>query len=107
MSDTPTALLLDLVEWVALRARPYSEVMAAWRTACPRLTVWEDACDAGYLVREWRKGYGETVAVTPPGHEFLRAHGRSPAASQATGGARAYSDGLSHRNQTRSSQGRP
>lgn len=97
MSDTPTALLLDLVEWVALRVRPYAEVMAAWRTSCPRLTVWEDALDAGYLVREWRKGHGETVAVTPHGHEFLRAHGRAPAVSPLPRGARAHANRLSHR----------
>lgn len=78
MTRTPSALLLDLVEWVALRPRPYREVMEAWCTSCPQLTVWEDARDAGYVLREWRKGKGESVTVTARGREFLREHGRTP-----------------------------
>lgn len=41
---------LELLEWVALRPRTYAETIDAWRSHCPRLTVWEDAVDAG-LVR--------------------------------------------------------
>ena len=48
--DAPRALVLDLVAFVAARPRPHAEVMEAWRTNCPRLTVWEDALEAG-LVR--------------------------------------------------------
>jgi D-3-phosphoglycerate dehydrogenase / 2-oxoglutarate reductase len=33
------ALVLDLIEWIGDGPRPYSEVMKAWRTSCPRLTV--------------------------------------------------------------------
>ena len=43
MKDVLDPPIRDLVEWVAKEPRPYSEVMAAWRTSCPRLTVWEDA----------------------------------------------------------------
>jgi hypothetical protein len=50
MSETLRPLILDLVAFVAERPRPYAEVLDAWRTSCPRLTVWEDAVDAG-LVR--------------------------------------------------------
>jgi hypothetical protein len=35
---------------VADRPRPQAEVMEAWRTNCPRLTVWEDAVEAGLVV---------------------------------------------------------
>ena len=48
MADTLTPLILDFLEWVAARPRPYAEVMDAWRTSCPRLTVWEDADMANY-----------------------------------------------------------
>jgi hypothetical protein len=64
MNETPSALVLDLVEWLAPRPRPYAEVMDAWRTSCPRLTVWEDAVDAGYVSREWHEGRGALVAIT-------------------------------------------
>ena len=40
MSDAVDALILDLLEWVGPHARPYAEVMEAWRTSCPRLPVW-------------------------------------------------------------------
>ena len=40
MSETVDALLCDMLTWLALSARPYDEVMEAWRTSCPRLPVW-------------------------------------------------------------------
>jgi hypothetical protein len=50
MSETLRPLILDLVAFVAERPRPYAEVLDAWRTSCPRLTVWEDAVEAGLVV---------------------------------------------------------
>jgi hypothetical protein len=73
MTGTADALVLDLVEWVAREPRPYSEVIAVWRTSCPRLTVWEDAVDSGYVARTG----GAMVVVTEDGKEWLRAHGRA------------------------------
>ena len=52
MSGTTDALVLDLVEWVAREPRLYSEVIETWRTSCPRLTIWEDAVDRGYVTRQ-------------------------------------------------------
>ncbi|MGH6976459.1 MAG: hypothetical protein ACREED_05465, partial [Stellaceae bacterium] len=43
------ALLVQLLAWVAARPRRYGETMEAWRTACPRLPVWEDAVEAGLV----------------------------------------------------------
>lgn len=73
---TPLALILDLVASVAAGPRPYGEMMEAWRTSCPRLTVWEDALDLGYVRREHRAGAGAVVTVTPAGLAFLQEHGR-------------------------------
>jgi len=39
MSETADALVLDLVEWVARQPRPYAEVIATWRTSCPRAAL--------------------------------------------------------------------
>lgn len=78
MSDALDPLILDLVEWVARQPRTYAEVMEAWRTSCPRLTVWEDAVDRGYLVRSGGgTGQGAVVAVTEQGYAFLLARGWS------------------------------
>ena len=58
MTGTTDALVLDLVEWVAREPRLYSEVIETWRTSCPRLTIWEDAVDRGYVARQPSTGRG-------------------------------------------------
>ena len=50
------ALILDLLGWLASGERTYEEVMDAWRTSCPRLTVWEDANDRGLIATELVNG---------------------------------------------------
>ncbi len=79
MKDTTDTLVLDLVEWVAARPRAYSEVMDAWRTSCPRLTIWEDTVDRGLVVREQTKNAGTIVKVTALGRDLLKEQGRLPA----------------------------
>ena len=70
-------LVLDLVEWIAGRPRAYDEVMEAWRTSCPRLTIWEDAVDAGFVSVVSDGGSDKTVSVTREGREFLKKSGRT------------------------------
>ena len=65
------ALVLDLVEWVARQPRSYADVMEAWRTSCPRLTIWEDALDFGFVVRVHDQDIGAMVNVTQAGRAFL------------------------------------
>jgi len=64
--DTLAPLICDLLEWLAREPRMYAEVMDGWRTSCPRLPVWEEATDKGYVVRR-----GRLVEVTPQGRSFL------------------------------------
>ena len=71
------SLVLDLVEWVAREPRPYTEVMSAWRTSCPRLQIWEDALLLGFVRREHWAGQGALVAATEAGREFLALEGRA------------------------------
>ena len=70
------ALVLDLVEWIAKGPRAYEDVMDVWRTSCPRLTVWEDAVDGGYLEQRRSEARGVEVVATPSGRAFLARHGR-------------------------------
>ena len=49
-------LILDLLEWLAKGERTYEDVMDAWRTSCPKLTVWEDANDRGLIATEQVNG---------------------------------------------------
>lgn len=51
MSETPDALICDLVEWLAAAPGARAEVVDAWRSSCPRLTVIEDAVDGGWITR--------------------------------------------------------
>ncbi len=76
MTDAADPLVLDFVEWIAREPRLTSEVIATWRTSCPRLTIWEDAADLGYVTREAIAGFGVVVMVTEDGERLLRAHGR-------------------------------
>ena len=74
---TPTSgrldpLIRDLVEWVAKEPRPYAQALEAWHTSCPRLTVWEDASDRGYVERRSIEGQGVFVVATEAGREFLQ-----------------------------------
>jgi hypothetical protein len=69
-------LVLDFVEWIAREPRVYSEVILTWKTSCPRLTIFEDATDLGYVTREAVAGSGVVVSVTEVGENFLRANGR-------------------------------
>ena len=52
MADVVDALILDLLEWVESGERSYADVMDAWRTSCPKLTIWEDATDRGLVTSE-------------------------------------------------------
>jgi hypothetical protein len=72
--DPVEALLLDLLEWIGPRPRPYPDVMDAWRTSCPRLPVWEDANDRGFVECRPRDDGGIFVAMTPRGRDFLDEH---------------------------------
>jgi hypothetical protein len=69
-------LILDLLEWIGREQRSYADVIDAWRTSCPRLTVWEDAMDRGFATREHAKGREVMIRLTESGREFLREHGR-------------------------------
>lgn len=75
-NDTPTPVILDFLEWIAANPRPYSEVMDAWRTSCPRLTVWEDVNDRGFVTQTRRDGAEMLVQLTPLGLSFLQHRGR-------------------------------
>jgi hypothetical protein len=76
MSDIHTPLTLDFLAWLAAEPRDYIDVMDAWRTSCPRLTVWEDAIDAGLITRVHIVGQPVRIELTPRGEAILAAHPR-------------------------------
>ena len=61
------------LEWIGADTRPYSEVIEAWRTSCPRLPVWEEATERGLIMSHYEPGR-ETVSLTALGAEHLHTH---------------------------------
>jgi hypothetical protein len=76
MSDILAPLTLDFLAWLAAGPRDYADVMDAWRTSCPRLTVWEDAIDAGLVTRVHTAGRPIRIELTRRGEALLAAHPR-------------------------------
>jgi hypothetical protein len=80
MSEPVDLLMLEFLAWVSRRPRTYAEAMEAWRSTCPRLTVWEDALLAGLIQVESGDGREEPeVTLTPRGRALLE--GNQPHAS--------------------------
>jgi aryl-alcohol dehydrogenase-like predicted oxidoreductase len=85
MAEGTRALVLDFVEWVAARPRTYTDVMEAWRTSCPRLTIWEDSVDQGLVARARQNGVA-MVTVTALGRDLLTHEGRLSVTSTSPAG---------------------
>lgn len=82
--DPVPALVLDLLEWIGPAPRPYAEVIEVWRTSCPRLPVWEQANEQGFLTHTHPPGGVASVAVSEAGRAHLAA-ARPPAEGFAKG----------------------
>jgi len=71
----PHPLTIQMLAWLATGPRTYGETMEAWRTSCPRLSIWEDAL-ADRLIIVGRAGAegGQSrsvVELTPEGRDVL------------------------------------
>jgi hypothetical protein len=47
--ETVNTSMLELLTWISSRPRTYGEAMQAWRSSCPRHSVWEDALLSGLI----------------------------------------------------------
>ena len=66
-------IMVQFLAWVAERERSYAETMEAWRTSCPRLSVWEDATLEGLVRLEADAGRRTLVRLSPRGRAVLGA----------------------------------
>ena len=75
MQQPAHALTLQFLAWVAGSPRSYAEAMEAWRSTCPRLSIWEDAIVDGLVRIEGGKGTKNLslVVLTPRGRARLKA----------------------------------
>jgi hypothetical protein len=72
MPEPVSLLMIEFLTWVSTRRRTYAEAMDAWRSTCPRHTVWEDALADGLIQVEGRSPWGQSeVALTPRGRAIL------------------------------------
>jgi hypothetical protein len=75
IATSPHPLVLQMLSWLAGRPRTYAETMDAWRTSCPRLSIWEDAlADQLVVVGQADPGGGQgaaPVGLTSQGREVL------------------------------------
>jgi hypothetical protein len=72
MPDPVHALTLQFLAWVAEAPRSYAQAMDAWRSTCPRLSIWEDAILDGLVAFEGGATRNQSrVALTPKGRALL------------------------------------
>ena len=69
----PVSLLrLEFLAWISILLRTYAETMEAWRSTCPRNTVWEDALIDGLIQIESGGAMNQSeVTLTPRGRAML------------------------------------
>jgi hypothetical protein len=80
-ANSPSLLMLQFLAWVADRPRTYADVMEAWRSNCPRQSVWEDAIIDGLVRLE--NGAQRTVSLTPRGHQLVAQEAASKKLAEA------------------------
>lgn len=72
MPEPVSLLMRQFLDWVASRPRAYDEAREAWRTSCPRLSVWEDALIDGLIqVNPGGPTRPGDVVLTPQGRAIL------------------------------------
>ena len=72
MPESVSLLMLEFLTWISSRRRTYDEAMEAWRSTCPRHTVWEDALiDNLIQVKSEGPLYQSEVTLTPRGRAIL------------------------------------
>jgi hypothetical protein len=78
MSEEPSLIMIQFLAWVADRPRNYAQTMEAWRSSCPRLSVWEDAVIEGLVRIE--SNANRTVRLTKRGSAMREQTQRQTAA---------------------------
>ena len=75
----------EFLTWVGRCPRTYADAMEAWRSSCPRYTVWEDAHAAGLIhVADGGPALDSApVTLTPRGQAVLGRQARAGATSVA------------------------
>lgn len=76
MPEPTNSLTFQLLEWISRKPRTYEEVLDAWRTTCPRLSIWEDACIDGLI--DYDPDGNRIVNVSTKGKALLQSQPQAP-----------------------------
>ena len=71
MSAAARLLMGQFLDWVASGKRTHADVMAAWQSSCPRLSIWEDAMIEGLV--KFGGDVDRSIVVTDRGRALLAA----------------------------------
>jgi len=63
------ALTLQMLHWIAQGTHSYAEVLEVWKSSCPRLAIWEDACANGLV--DAAPGMSGLVSLSEKGRRLL------------------------------------
>jgi hypothetical protein len=69
MPDQASLIMIQFLAWLADRPRNYAQAMEAWRSSCPRLSVWEDGIIEGLIRID--NNANRSVRLTPRGAAVL------------------------------------
>jgi hypothetical protein len=69
MNRPHDALTQQMLQWIAQGTHSYAEVLDVWKSSCPRLTIWEDACADGLV--DSAPGMSGVVTLTEKGRNIL------------------------------------
>jgi hypothetical protein len=73
------ALIVQFLSWVDQETPTHAEVLDAWQSSCPRLSVWEDAMIGGLVAFDGSRA--RRVVLTGAGRARLTAEALSRTAS--------------------------
>jgi hypothetical protein len=65
------ALILQFLTWVESQTPTYADVLDAWQSSCPRLSVWEDVQIGGLVAFDGTRA--RHVVLTDAGRTLLEA----------------------------------
>ena len=69
MDHSHETLTLQMLQWISQGKHSYAEVLAVWKSSCPRLLIWEDACAEGLIAAA--PGMSGLVSLSDKGRSML------------------------------------
>ncbi|HEX8884437.1 MAG TPA: hypothetical protein VF797_08120 [Noviherbaspirillum sp.] len=69
MDSSHEALTLQMLQWIDQGRHSYADVLDVWKSTCPRLTIWEDACADGLV--DAGPGMSGVVSLSEKGRRVL------------------------------------